>query len=259
MPEISDQYSQKKRKKGLILRKFIRRIQKGTLLLCRLFLRYLLFFRRDKVCTSVTARCDENPWSINFYYERKGRNSPVCCINHLYELLTFLGDLLDANSVEWFAIIGTHLGAVRHGGFNPWETDGDIGVHIRDKEKVKELLEKALSGTHYYLEEREECLQLQFSRKNSLHVDIIWGNEENDNIVFVTKGLRRIYPKKDIYPLAECRFYHRTVPVPHNRDVLKTFYGENVFTHGYKQWSRDKREFLIEDFSPAPIFSEDKK
>lgn len=235
------------------MRKFIRRVEKGFTLLFRLLLRYIFFFRRDKVCTADTARCDENPFSVNFYWERRGKNSPACCVTHLYELLVFLSDVLSEAGIEWFAIIGTQLGIVRHHGLIPWETDGDIGVMRRDRNLVLAALEKKLQGRSYVLEEKPECLKLKFSHKNSLHVDMIWGDVEGDDIVFVTKNIRRIYPKSSVYPLRKEKFYDRDFPVPADDSVLKTFYGKNALTHGYKQWSREKREFLLEDHDPAPV------
>ena len=241
------------------MRKLIRRLEKGFTLLWRLLLRYLFFWHRDKVCTADTPRCDENPYSVNFYWERRGKNAPVCCASHLYELLTFLADLLNKAGIGWFAIIGTHLGIVRHHGLIPWETDGDIGVMAEDRDRVIALVEQVLPGTHYVMTEREgECLRLEYSRKNSLHVDIIWGKREGDDIVFMTKGLRRLYPIASVYPLRMEKFYGREFPVAHDDDMLKTFYGPYALTHGYKQWSRDKKLFVLADHEPAPIAVEDK-
>ena len=241
------------------MRKLIRRLEKGFTLLWRLLLRYLFFWHRDKVCTADTPRCDENPYSVNFYWERRGGNAPVCCASHLYELLTFLADLLNKAGIGWFAIIGTHLGIVRHHGLIPWETDGDIGVMVEDREQVIVLVEQAIAGTHYVMTEREgECLRLEYSRKNSLHVDIIWGSRDGDDIVFMTKGLRRLYPVASVYPLRMEKFYDREFPVAHDDEMLKIFYGPYALTHGYKQWSRDKKLFVLANHDPAPISVEDK-
>ena len=242
------------------MKKLIRRLKKGIALLWRLFLRYLFFWHRDKVCTANTPRCDENPYSVNFYWERRGKNTPVCCACHLYELLTFLADLLNKAGIDWFAIIGTHLGIVRHKGLIPWETDGDIGVMNEDRPKVIELLKKAVANTHYIMTERKgECMRLEYSRKNSLHVDIIWGSREGDDIVFMTKGIRRLYPKSSVYPLKMEKFYDRKFPTPKDDEILKSFYGPYALTHGYKQWSRDKKLFILADHEPAAIAAKEER
>lgn len=236
------------------MKKIMRRLEKGFTLLWRLILRYGRILRRDAVCTADTPRCDENPYSVNFYWERRGKNSPVCCASHLYELLIFLADLLNKAGICWFAIIGTHLGIVRHHGLIPWETDGDIGVMIEDRRHVLEVLKQALVGTHYVMTERVgECLRLEYSKKNSLHVDIIWGCHEGRDIVFMTKGIRRVYPENSVYPLKMEKFYDKDFHVPKDDEILKSFYGPYALTHGYKQWSRDKKLFILADHEPAPI------
>ncbi len=131
---------------------------------------------------------------------------------------------------------------------------------IEDRPQVIELLKQAVSGTHYVLTERKgECLRLEYSRKNSLHVDIIWGCHEGSDIVFMTKGIRRVYPESSVYPLKMGAFYERQFPVPKDDEILKSFYGPYALTHGYKQWSRDRKLFILADHEPAPISAEEKR
>jgi hypothetical protein len=74
----------------------------------------------------------------------------------------------------------------------------------------------------------------------------------------MTKGIRRIYPVASVYPLRMEKFYDREFPVTHDDEMLKTFYGPYALTHGYKQWSRDKKLFVLADHEPAPVAVEDK-
>ena len=85
----------------------------------------------DFHCDATTKRCFGNPKSPNYKYEYFGKNTPSCCATHLYTILKDVTDVLEENSMEYFISFGTLLGAVRHGGLIPWDTDVDILVMSR--------------------------------------------------------------------------------------------------------------------------------
>lgn len=59
-----------------------------------------------------------------------------------------------ANKIEYFVIGGTALGAVRHGGFIPWDDDIDIGMTRENYEKFVALPANAL-GERYIIASRK--------------------------------------------------------------------------------------------------------
>lgn len=55
------------------------------------------------------------------------------------DMLQVLGQFCDDNGLTWFLDGGTALGALRHGGFIPWDDDIDIGMPRADFEQLVSL------------------------------------------------------------------------------------------------------------------------
>lgn len=88
--------------------------------------------------------CFEDPMGCNLTHEEK-----LALTEHqqnCIEALQFLEDLSQKYNLKYRLLAGSVLGAVRHGGFIPWDDDIDVGVCIEDlpefEAKIKEHLPK---------------------------------------------------------------------------------------------------------------------
>lgn len=71
------------------------------------------------------------------------------------DILIHFADFCDKHQLKYFLTYGTLIGAVRHGGFIPWDDDIDVAMLRSDYEKLCSLLEAESAG------ENLEWLSLQ--------------------------------------------------------------------------------------------------
>ena len=57
-----------------------------------------------------------------------------------FEALKKVTKILDDNNIDYWLDWGTLIGAVRHGGWIPWDNDIDISVQKKDWENVKNVV-----------------------------------------------------------------------------------------------------------------------
>ena len=73
----------------------------------------------------------------------------------LFDMLVEVTDYFEKYGIEYTLGGGTCLGAVRHGGFIPWDDDIDLNMPRSSYEKMRETFEAAL-GERYWLHTPEE-------------------------------------------------------------------------------------------------------
>lgn len=173
-------------------------------------------------------------------------------------LLLELSNYLDANSYTWFLEAGTVLGAVRHGGFIPWDDDIDIAMPRTDYNRfineasdslpssmrldipgktigMASLFSKVCwKGTSF---ETEETLSAGYDQ--GIFIDVF----PFDNLVSNEKGLKR--------QIAKAQFWKTVSYLYHSPMVSKTFDG--IKGRAYKQVFKIAHSFFNFAFSEQLI------
>lgn len=67
----------------------------------------------------------------------------------LLDLLSVVDRICKENDIQYYAIGGTLLGAVRHQGFVPWDDDLDIAMLRKDYNRFLDIAQKELSGKYF--------------------------------------------------------------------------------------------------------------
>lgn len=83
----------------------------------------------------------------------------------LFSMLWDLDAVCRANDIKYMLFAGTALGAVRHGGFIPWDDDIDVIMLRGEYEKFLDAAEKELDSKKYFVQrEFGEHWPMQFSK-----------------------------------------------------------------------------------------------
>lgn len=74
--------------------------------------------------------------------------------------------ICDRHNIPYVVLGGTQLGAIRHGGFIPWDDDFDIGMKRKDYERFIHICETELNSDKYFLqtENTEEYYAYSFGK-----------------------------------------------------------------------------------------------
>lgn len=114
--------------------------------------------------------------------------------NKLLNIFRWFHDLCDKESLTYFALGGTALGAERHGGFIPWDDDIDVGMPRGDYEKLR-ILSKKINSENKNFRIEYPCTETDFCYPYCKIYDT--GTTLIDNTRYKTK--RGIYI--DVFPI----------------------------------------------------------
>lgn len=122
------------------------------------------------------------------------------------ELLVFVDKVCAKHDIDYWLGFGTLLGAVRHGGFIPWDDDIDLVALRRDYDKLIEVLPKELE--RYGLKDKCGLTLLLENRRNYFSdFTSVYDVEDNDGnrmidgkYNFLQIAWMRPFVKIDIFP-----------------------------------------------------------
>lgn len=74
--------------------------------------------------------------------------------NCILNICQYIHEFCEENNIKYCIMGGTALGAVRHGGFIPWDDDIDLFMTPEEYGKFKKLFEEKGDREHFYLQEK---------------------------------------------------------------------------------------------------------
>ncbi len=87
----------------------------------------------------------------------------------LFELLKFVDMICRKENIQYSLCGGTLLGAIRHGGFIPWDDDVDVVMTRADLSKFLSIVEKYIAGSPYELYKRGRVDGVTFKKGTEIN------------------------------------------------------------------------------------------
>lgn len=145
---------------------------------------------------------------MNKYIEQyKLQNLRKCQLKQL-QILEIVDKICRRHNIEYWIDGGTLLGAVRHGGFIPWDDDIDIGMMEEEFEKFKKVINELPEDLFFQTPETENTPNPtpKIIDYNSLYIEPLYDfNKNYQKGIFID-----IFPKI-LYPNAPKRILKKTL------------------------------------------------
>ena len=132
--------------------------------------------REAEVHHEAVLPASENKMTyIRKYSQRNLREMQLKMLDILIEIR----DMLDRNHIDYWLDSGTLLGAVRHGGFIPWDDDIDICVHESDMKRIVEIAQRELPP-HLFIQtpETDPEVRLPICKVRDITTLIVEGDDD---------------------------------------------------------------------------------
>ncbi|MDZ5038441.1 LicD family protein, partial [Clostridium perfringens] len=97
------------------------------------------------------------------------------------EMLKTVDRICKKNNIKYYLTWGSALGAIRHGGFIPWDDDIDISMTWDDYKKFEEIAQSELGDKYFYQ-----------SQQTDKHCFTTWNKIRINNTTSMEKHLKHI-------------------------------------------------------------------
>lgn len=172
-------------------------------------------------------------------------------VGNRYTTLATLDTFLNDHKITYWIDGGTLLGAVRHGGFIPWDYDADIEIFKEDAHKLFSLKDELRAVGLGILHTGTTGFVIYSLGAPRVAVDVFLAESKNDRIILLAREFSNNYWfVDDLFPLQRLQFGPIFLSAAHNPlRYLVTYYGDTVMTHA--PFLRPRKTYTLVDCSPA--------
>lgn len=144
-------------------------------------------------------------------------------------LLFDLLDILDKHKIKHWLNWGLLLGAVRDGGFIPWDTDMDVTCHVKDKPKILDIVDLEMHLKGCFIPKKEVCYpEDHWYIRDKEKIELNFVEDCGERYVYSPDRCVLGCPKSYIDELDEIEFLGRKVKIPSNaKEYLRLSYGND--------------------------------
>ena len=105
------------------------------------------------------------------------------------EMLQDLQTICEKYDLQYFAVFGTALGAVRHKGFIPWDDDIDVGMLRKDYDVFIQVVEKEMGDKYQIMtpevDKNYACCVTKFQRKGTKFISYLSDKLDCEQCIFI--------------------------------------------------------------------------
>ncbi len=194
-------------------------------------------------------------------------------IDEIYDILEAFDVVCTRHKLDYMIACGTQLGATRHGGFIPWDIDGDV-IILSEDEKVLLSFADEWKSLGYELKlafmhmprPTYGCIQLyKIGGLEDAKIDILSVELEGEDLVYSHEGVRQFFPheKLKFSSWKKVQEFEQRVPFGHLMlkglkgkeavDYLTTLYGSEWNKVAANMWLDFSQNLLLSQTAKIPL------